>query len=380
MLSKNYRPSSPKCFKLDRQLGSGSFASVWLAHHEETNKQVAIKIIPKSSLKTDVNKARIACEAELHKKLNHPFIVPLFDHQEDIFNHFLILEYLPNRSLRDKMVADGPFPEHIARRYFVQIVLAVNYLHTTMNIVHRDLKADNIMIDEYDNIRLIDFGFSEQLQSEEQQMCTQCCSVRYAAPEILMKEPCTKKVDIWSLGIILFCMIAGHFPFESNDFPGYVNKVTTTQAPYPPDISFELLDLFNQMLRKDSTKRITISQVLEHPWVQHYYIPNIQTITVAEDSTLIDKIFKRECIAKQVGSLFEPSSSFSHLENPIVSRIVNFKHTTIQDYSSPYLADQVERLCKSGKFRPKVQDKSIVPNGRKSEPIIMHNRAKSDIY
>lgn len=170
------RPSAPREFILESRLGSGSFASVWVAMHVNLRKKVAIKIISKHSVRSPKTRLRFEREAAIHKEIQHPHIASLFSVTENILNYYLVMEYIPGGSLHQKIATTGRLTEMEAHHYFVQILSALNYLHNEKHIAHRDLKADNIVIDQNNNIRLIDFGFSKYFQNENDPLTTLCGS------------------------------------------------------------------------------------------------------------------------------------------------------------------------------------------------------------
>lgn len=170
------RPSAPREFILESQLGSGSFASVWVAMHVNLRKRVAIKIITKHSVRTPKARHRFDREVAIHKEIQHPHIASLFSTTENILNFYLVMEYIPGGSLHQKIASNGRLSEGEAHHYFVQILSALDYLHNEKHIAHRDLKADNIVIDQNNNIRLIDFGFSKIFDNNTDPMTTLCGS------------------------------------------------------------------------------------------------------------------------------------------------------------------------------------------------------------
>lgn len=143
-----------------RQIGSGSFASVWLAQHETTNIQVAIKVISKKNIENPDAKTRFNREISLLKQMQHPFISEFFESIENEQNFFLVMEYAENGNMLDFINVKGQLNEMQARHYFSELISVLEYLHDVKKVAHRDLKAENILLDRYDNIRVIDFGLS----------------------------------------------------------------------------------------------------------------------------------------------------------------------------------------------------------------------------
>ena len=170
------QPSAPDGYSLISNIGSGAFSTVWLAKHNETGEQVAIKITPKSNLTCPRELAQYYTEREVLMSCNHPNIEKFHRMCDDMFNHFLVTEYISGGSLDQLMKRNYTIDEPVARKYFVQMCLAVQYLHETQHVVHRDLKLGNVMIDAEDNIKIIDFGLSHKLKSGTERMTTQCGS------------------------------------------------------------------------------------------------------------------------------------------------------------------------------------------------------------
>lgn len=147
-------------YQILSKLGSGSFASVWLAQHKLTGLKVAIKVVQKSSLDTADALMRFNRECALLKQIEHPFIAELFEIIDDSNAFYLVMEYVEHGNMLNYVNNNGRLSEDRARHYFCQLISALDYLHNEKFIAHRDLKAENVLLDVYDNIRLIDFGLS----------------------------------------------------------------------------------------------------------------------------------------------------------------------------------------------------------------------------
>ena len=158
------------------QIGSGAFASVWLAQHTQTKIKVAIKIIQKKTIETAEAKTRFNREMALLKQMSHPFIAEFFESIENESYHFLVMEYAENGNMLEFINTKGQLTEPQARHYFSQLVSVLEYLHNEKLVAHRDLKAENILLDRYNNIRVIDFGLSNQFSSAQPQLKTACGS------------------------------------------------------------------------------------------------------------------------------------------------------------------------------------------------------------
>lgn len=262
-------PATIGSYQLLKFIGYGSFATVWIGQHVVTGIRVAIKVISREVLITADTMMRFNREIALLKQLDHPFIAQLFEVLEDDQKEgfYLVLENVEGGSLLDLINKEKRLNENTARKYFCQIVSALNYLHNTKMICHRDLKPENILIDKYDNIKLIDFGFSNCFSKEYPNLTTACGSPAYAAPEMIKNLPYTKAADIWSIGIILYAMVAGTLPFDDNDIQTLLHNVVFGEIIYPSYMSRSLVDLLKRLLIKDPNNRLTIAQILSHPWL-----------------------------------------------------------------------------------------------------------------
>jgi hypothetical protein len=159
----------------------------------------------------------------------------------------------------------GKLNEDQARFYFAQLLSALKYLHEEHGVAHRDLKAENVILDRNNNIRLIDFGLSAY-QGWHRKLSSACGSPHYIPPEMLLGKSYTKAVDLWSAGILLYAMVAGTLPFVHDDIRELLRLIATKQPQYPTDLSPHCLDLLKKILQKDPSKRLTIDQIRAHPW------------------------------------------------------------------------------------------------------------------
>lgn len=247
-------------------LGAGSFAEVFMGMHDIVSQPVAIKHIQKSRLTRHKDQIRIAREMEIMKTVVHQNITELFEIIEDDSSFWLVMELAPNGSLKNMLLPGAQMDESECRRIFAQIVCGLGYLHTEKNIIHRDLKAENVLFDERNNVRLIDFGLSSMFESGV--YSTACGSPVYTAPEVFARRAYSKSADVWSLGILLYLMATGTFPFDDPSMPKLFHMIIHDPVPPPPaSVSAELRDLLQRLLQKQPEKRIDITKILEHPWL-----------------------------------------------------------------------------------------------------------------
>jgi len=253
-------------YRLKRQIGKGSFASVWLAEHLIVHINVAIKVIAKKSINTDESRIRFHREVALLKKMDHPYISQFFEYIEDEENYFLVIEFAEKGNMLEFVNEFGKLSEVTARKYFFQLVSVIEYLHDVLHVAHRDLKAENVLLDRNSNIRLIDFGLSNQFAVESPQLNTACGSPAYAAPEMIKGQPYTKSADIWSAGILLYAFVVGQLPYDDDNVQRLLQKIVYTEVTYPTYISSPLNDLLRKMLSKNPDIRITLPKIKNHYW------------------------------------------------------------------------------------------------------------------
>ncbi|XP_034301766.1 serine/threonine-protein kinase SIK3-like isoform X2 [Crassostrea angulata] len=253
-------------YEIDRTIGKGNFAVVKLATHIVTKTKVAIKIIDKEQLDED-NLKKIFREMRIMKLLKHPHIVRLYQVMETDRMLYLVTEYASGGEIFDHLVAHGRMNEKEARKKFKQIVAAVAFCHSR-NVVHRDLKAENLLLDANLNIKLADFGFSNTF-SPGSALKTWCGSPPYAAPELFEgKEYYAPGVDVWSLGVVLYVLVCGALPFDGSSLQSLRSRVLSGKFRVPFFMSTECENLIKQMLTVDPSKRISIQQILNHEWVR----------------------------------------------------------------------------------------------------------------
>ncbi|XP_043663823.1 serine/threonine-protein kinase SIK3-like isoform X2 [Vespula pensylvanica] len=252
-------------YELEKTIGKGNFAVVKMATHVVTKSKVAIKIIDKTKLNEE-NLAKIFREVHIMKRLRHPHIIRLYQVMETEKMIYLVTEYAPGGEIFDHLVRNGRMPEPEARRIFRQIVLAVRYLHQ-QRVVHRDLKAENLLLDADNNIKLADFGFSNEY-TPGVPLNTWCGSPPYAAPEIFEgKHYDGPRADVWSLGVVLYVLVCGALPFDGPTMQLLRSVVISGKFRIPFFMSAECEKLIRHMLVVEPERRLSISQILAHSWM-----------------------------------------------------------------------------------------------------------------
>ncbi|KAL1770173.1 sperm motility kinase 2B-like, partial [Sigmodon hispidus] len=244
-------------------LGYGGFAKVKLAEHRLTGTLVAVKIVHKKKMWC----YPVMPEADIMKMTNHPNIISLLQVIETEKKIYLIMELAEGQQLYQYIRKNGPLQEDEARRIFLQILSAVSYCHE-LGIIHRDLKPDNIMIDNNGKVKIIDFGLGTQVKPG-QKLSFHCGTYSYAAPELflggLYDGP---KVDIWTLGVILYFMVAGKIPFAAVNVRDLRRKVISGKYTVPLGLSEELQDLLGLLMTINPDLRPTVTEVMTHRWLR----------------------------------------------------------------------------------------------------------------
>lgn len=243
-----------------KKLGSGYYSNVFLVQHNTSCMLAAMKIV-NLSVATAKPTTR---ESIIHQSLDHPGIIKLYDSFEYADKWIFVMELASGGSLYD-YITENDIPENIARNWFTQIVSAVEYCHRR-GIVHRDLKLENILFTESNQIKICDFGLSNTVNAEDDPLSTYCGSKTYAAPELFKGKPYIgRPVDIWALGIILFTLLFGRFPWKSTESTGnLVFEITNGRFVIPLHPASPLL---HSMLQVNPSMRITAKNILRHPWV-----------------------------------------------------------------------------------------------------------------
>lgn len=257
-------------------LGEGAFGKVKYAVNTETNEAVAIKILDKDKIQTRNMGAQIKKEISIMKMINHHHVVGVRDVFATSAKIFIVLEFVGGGELFDKIANEGKLPEEKARFYFKQLVEGLEHCHNN-GICHRDLKPENLLLDTEGNLKISDFGFSTlnigdadgDGGARAELLHTTCGTPNYVAPEVLGKDGYDgKKADVWSIGVILYVLLAGYLPFDENTMVALFQKIKNADFEYPDWFTEDARDLLNKTLVPDPHKRIKLSEMKAHKWMQ----------------------------------------------------------------------------------------------------------------
>ncbi|CAI9157462.1 unnamed protein product [Rangifer tarandus platyrhynchus] len=254
-------------------LGEGSYAKVKSAYSERLKFNVAVKIIDRKKAPTDFLEKFLPREIEILAMLNHRSIIKTYEIFETSDGKvYIVMELGVQGDLLEFIKTRGALQEDDARKKFHQLSSAIKYCHD-LDVVHRDLKCENLLLDKDFNIKLSDFGFSKRCLRDESGRLTLsktfCGSAAYAAPEVLQGIPYQPKVyDIWSLGVILYIMVCGSMPYDDSNIKKMlrIQKEHRVNFPRSKHLTGECKDLIYRMLQPDVTRRLHIDEILSHCW------------------------------------------------------------------------------------------------------------------
>ncbi|KAG1789070.1 Pkinase-domain-containing protein [Suillus plorans] len=246
-------------YTLGKVIGEGAYGKVRLGTHRITSTRVAIKQIPKAM------SASLTREIHHHRQLQHPHVTQMYEVIATESHIWIVTELCCGGELFDYLAEKGRLSERESSIIFGQLALAVAYLHEK-GIVHRDLKLENVLLDERCRVKLGDFGFTREYDRGVY-METFCGTTGYAAPEMLQgKRYLGPEVDVWSMGVILYCLLTGTLPFDDDDEAVMKEKVIKGKYEDPEWLSTDARDLVRNILEVDPAKRLTIPQILASPW------------------------------------------------------------------------------------------------------------------
>ncbi|XP_024974266.1 CBL-interacting protein kinase 2 [Cynara cardunculus var. scolymus] len=256
-------------YELGRLLGQGTFAKVYFARHLRTGQSVAIKVIDKDKVSRVGLINQIKREISIMRLVRHPNILLLYEVMATKTKIYFALEYAKGGELFDK-VAKGKLKEHTARKYFQQLINAIDFCHSR-GVYHRDLKPENLLLDENENLKVSDFGLSALAESKRQDgmLHTTCGTPAYVAPEVINRGGYDgDKADVWSCGVILYVLLAGYLPFHDSNLVEMYRKIGKSEFRIPNWFPPEVRRLLLKILDPNPISRISIAKIKENPWFQ----------------------------------------------------------------------------------------------------------------
>ncbi|XP_043308436.1 serine/threonine-protein kinase BRSK2 isoform X1 [Cervus canadensis] len=251
-------------YRLEKTLGKGQTGLVKLGVHCVTCQKVAVKIVNREKLSESVL-MKVEREIAILKLIEHPHVLKLHDVYENKKYLYLVLEHVSGGELFDYLVKKGRLTPKEARKFFRQIISALDFCHSH-SICHRDLKPENLLLDEKNNIRIADFGMAS-LQVGDSLLETSCGSPHYACPEVIRGEKYDgRKADVWSCGVILFALLVGALPFDDDNLRQLLEKVKRGVFHMPHFIPPDCQSLLRGMIEVDAARRLTLEHIQKHIW------------------------------------------------------------------------------------------------------------------
>ena len=266
-------------------LGKGGFAKCYEFKCLNNKKTYAAKIIDKASMTKSSTKSKLKSEIKIHKSMSHINIVKFEHYFEDNENVYILLEICKNKTLNELLKRRKIISELEMRYYLAQILSAVKYMHEN-KVIHRDLKLGNLFLGQNLMIKIGDFGLATRLEYDGERKHTVCGTPNYIAPEILENKHSghSFEVDYWAIGVIVYTLLIGKPPFETDDVKETYKKITADNYEFPSNvfISDEARTFIKEILVIDPNKRLTPDKMLQHPFMTITPLPKeMPTYTLA---------------------------------------------------------------------------------------------------
>ena len=252
----------------DKFIGKGGFGEVWKVIHKTTNRVYVIKVIDKKSIQEQKLVNQMNREIEIMYKVNHPHLMKLVNHFEDDDKFYMIMPFASKGQLYSLLRRQVRFDQRTAAQYMRETIEAVRYLHSfTPKIIHRDIKPENLLLDDNYRIKLSDFGWSN-FKDEGENRKTYCGTPEYLAPEMIRKTGHDHTVDIWSLGVLLFELLAGYAPFTGGNQTELFTNIKKLKINWPVDFPPIAKNLVSKILKLNPKERISLEEISAHSWFE----------------------------------------------------------------------------------------------------------------
>ncbi len=362
-----YPSTKMKFYKYGRLLGKGAFGKVNLSLHTLTGRLVAIKSINKSKIITERQKSKIQIETSIMKTLSSShYIVKFFETYETQKHICIVMEYICAGDLLSYIRKRNKLNEQTAKYIYKQIILGIQHIHNH-NIIHRDIKLDNILIDLDNKIKICDFGVSKRINNNDK-IYEQCGTPTYIAPEILKgKGYVGYGVDVWSSGVVLYAMLSGTVPFKGNNLKDLHDAIMKGNYKVINDVSNEANHLLKSIFEVDPKKRISIQEILFHPWLIDVQVENNYSYNLFTNT-------ERILLAKSNVDYRNPNNKDDMIENFNIRNL----DTDLDNESKNVKTKSFILAPFNSSIEPDNNDESIIDNNNK-ELIIKNNVIKFSV-
>lgn len=255
-------------FELKQTLGTGSFGRVHLVQSRHNQRFYAVKVLKKAQVVKMKQVEHTNDERRMLGEVKHPFLITLWGTFQDSRNLYMVMDFVEGGELFSLLRKSGRFPNPVAKFYAAEVTLALEYLHAR-NIIYRDLKPENLLLDRHGHIKITDFGFAKRVPDKT---WTLCGTPDYLAPEVVSNKGYNKSVDWWSLGILIYEMLCGYTPFWDGGSPMKIyENILRGRVKYPAYINPDAQDLLQRLITADLSKRLGnlyggSTDVKKHPW------------------------------------------------------------------------------------------------------------------
>ena len=261
------KPWSLADFDIGKPLGRGKFGNVYLGREKRTQAVIALKVIFKRQVEKHNVLKQLKEEVEIQARLKHPRVLRLYGYFHDEKRVYLVTELAPNGELFKLLQKEKQFDEPQVARWVSQIADALAFLHRH-HVIHRDIKPENILLDADNDAKVADFGWSTVTAHKRS---TFCGTLDYLAPEML-GESYDHRVDIWSLGVLMFELLVGKAPFDAPETEQTQLRIRSDEVVFPEggSVSAEARELLLALLQKNPDRRLSLQAVLDHPWIKRH--------------------------------------------------------------------------------------------------------------
>lgn len=383
-------------------IGHGSYGIVRKAKSMDDDETYAMKIVGKGRLKRKGGLVKppkagakrvvksplddLKREIAILKKLDHPNIVRLFEVLDDPGEDDLILvmEFVQNGPVISKLPMESPFSEEQSRNYFVDMTLGLEYLHSH-HVIHRDIKPMNLLLDKDYRVKIADFGVSEEIERTESNLSRWAGTPAFVAPECIDGAKTSfqgQPVDIWAAGVTLYCFVVGKVPWSPPSIVDLYDQIKTDDPPLPDSLPEDLKDLLIRLLDKDQKKRITITEIREHPWIFKRTITQLPTkeencqveISVSDED--MEQAFKTYQTPIHILAMIKQMARRRSLRRPFSPKPSPSTSPATSPLTSPrHSADKEEQaaVTNSHKSQGSVRKREKFARSHNAPPIIVDN-------